>query len=284
VIFTARELAQIRRLEILAAKVTKGQLQGERQTARSGPGSGFRQHRAYSEGDPLRMVDWNVYARMESLVIKEFDAEEALDLLVIQDRSASMRGAAAHCAAKIAGALGSIALGTLDRVLWMPAGGGRPGDIYVGRARQMELLAAVDGEVSGPTDLIAAIQAQLSRQARGGVAFVISDFFDPAGATRALSFLTARRYQTRAILIEDPEALAPPPLGRTRMIDRETGETAIIDVTQGMIDEYRETLEARVRGLQAYCRRSGSGFLRVRADQPFFETVRAAIARGWLTP
>ena len=47
-IFTARELAQIRRLEILAARVAKGQLQGERQTARSGPGSGFRQHRAYT--------------------------------------------------------------------------------------------------------------------------------------------------------------------------------------------------------------------------------------------
>jgi uncharacterized protein (DUF58 family) len=166
----------------------------------------------------------------------------------------------------------------------MPAGGERKGDVYVGRARQSELLATVDGKSVGPTDLLGAIQAQLPRQARGGVAFVVSDFFDPAGATRALSFLTARRYQTRAILIEDPEALAPPPLGRTRMIDRETGETMVLDVTEAMVREYRETLEARVRGLQAYCRRSGAGFLRVRADQPFFETVHAAIARGWLTP
>jgi uncharacterized protein (DUF58 family) len=284
VIFTARDLAQIRRLEILAAKVAKGQLQGERQTARSGPGSGFRQHRAYTEGDPLRMVDWNVYARMESLVIKEFDAEEALDLLVIQDMSASMAGAGARCAAKVAGALGAIALGTLDRVLWMPAGGERRGDTYVGRARQMELLSVVDGKATGPTDLLAAIQAQLPKQARGGVAFVVSDFFDPAGATRALSFLTARRYQTRAIMVEDPEALAPPPLGRTRLVDRETGEAMILDVTEAMVKEYRRTLDARVRGLQAYCRRTGAGFLRVRADQPFFETVRAAIARGWLTP
>lgn len=282
-IFTSRELAQLRHLELLAAKVRKGQLHGERETARRGPGSGFREHRAYNLGDPLRTVDWNVYARMDALVVKEFDAEEALDLVVVQDQSASMDGPAALCAAKVAGGLGAVALSHLDRVVWIPAGGRRAAEQMSGRGRLMDLLGAVDAETAGATDLLGAVRKQLP-PGRAGVAFVISDFFDPKGATHALSYLLARRYLVRAILVEDAVALAAPPEGRARLVDRETGETLKLDVTPATVAAYQRVREARAHGLQAFCHRRGVGFLRVRADQPFFEIVRTAVARGWLTP
>jgi uncharacterized protein (DUF58 family) len=283
-IFTSREIAQLRHLEILAAKVSKGQLHGEREMKHPGPGSGFREHRAYHTGDEFRRVDWNVYARMESLVVKVFDAEEALDLVVVQDCSASMRGAAAVCAAKVGAALGVVALSHLDRVRWIAAGGRRGAETFVGRGRQGDLLDAVEAEASGRTDLLAAVQAGQPRNSRGGVAFVVSDFFDPAGATRALSFLLSRRYRVRAIEIEDAEALAPPPLGRTRLVDSETGDVLKLDITPEVLEAYRHAREQRTLGLQNFCRWAGVGFLRVRADQPFFEIVRTAIARGWLAP
>ncbi len=44
--FTAREMAQLRRLELMAAKMKRGVLQGEREVSRSGPGTSFREHRA----------------------------------------------------------------------------------------------------------------------------------------------------------------------------------------------------------------------------------------------
>ena len=37
--FTAREMAQLRRLELMAAKMKRGVLQGEREVSRSGPGN-----------------------------------------------------------------------------------------------------------------------------------------------------------------------------------------------------------------------------------------------------
>lgn len=282
--FTTREIAQLRRLEILAAKVRQGEVRGERQSARRGPGSGFREHRSYSEGDALRTIDWHVYARMRALVVKEFDAEEALDVVLVQDRSASMEGAAFTTAAKAAAGIGAIALSQQERVLWMPAGGvaPRPPEIFTGRPRFRDLLAAAAGQAGGATDLLAAVQAGLPRRARGGVAFVFSDFFDPKGATRALSFLASRRYQVRAILIEDPVRLAPPPAGRARLRDAETGATLRVDVTPEIAAAYVRAREMRVQGLRAFCRHGGFGFLRARADQPFFEIVRAAVARGWL--
>ncbi|MHC4409808.1 MAG: DUF58 domain-containing protein, partial [Planctomycetota bacterium] len=118
---------------------------------------------------------------------------------------------------------------------------------------------------------------------RGGLAFVISDFFDPQGATHGLSYLLARRYQVRVIEIEDPAALQEPPLGRTLLVDRETGRTLKVDITEDVLEAYRHAREQRAEGLRLFCKRSGAGFLRVRADQPFFEIVHNVIARGWLT-
>ena len=247
-----------------------------------GPGSGFREHRAYHPGDALRTVDWHVYARMDALVVKEFDAEEALDLVLLQDCSASMQGAAARCAARVCAALGAIALQQLDRVLWMPVGGSRPAESFSGRGRLADLLEKVDAMAWGRTDLLGAARANLPRAARGGVAFFVSDFFDPRSATDAVTFLLGRRYRVNAILVEDREALKPPPFGRVKLVDRETGESKKLDLTPETVAEYRRAREARIEGLRHFCRRGGAGFQRVRADQPFFEIVRAAIARGWL--
>ena len=282
-IFDARELAQLRRLEILASKVARGQLHGEREMKRAGPGSGFREHRQYQTGDSLRQVDWNVYARTDDLVVKVFDAEEALDLVLLQDRSASMRGAAANTAAKVSAALGAVALNQLDRVVWIPVGGSRGGETFAGKQRQADLFAAAEGEPGGDTDILGALRAHLPRAHRGGLAFVISDFFDPLGATRGLSYLLARRFQVRVIEIEDPAALQEPPLGRTLLVDRETGRTIKLDITEEVLDAYRHAREQRALGLRHFCKRGGAGFLRVRADQPFFEIVHNAIARGWLS-
>ncbi len=275
-ILSAREVAQVRQLGLLAEKVRRGQLQGEREMRRAGPGSGFREHRAYHPGDALRRVDWNVYARMDALAVKEFDAEEALDLLLVHDASASMRGGAALCAAKVCAALGMIARAQRERVQYLRMGGR-------GGGRSGEGLDAIDSEVSGGTDLLAALRGALPRQARGGVAFVVSDFFDPKGAAAALSRLLAHRYRVRALLIEDMQALQPPPPGRTRLVDSETGEAVRLDINRETTELYHRAREARALGLGAFCRRTGIGFLRVRAEQPLFEIVRAAIARGWLS-
>jgi hypothetical protein len=195
-----------------------------------------------------------------------------------------MRGAAAQCAAKVGAALGVVALSHLDRVRWIAAGGRRGTETFVGRGRQADLLDMVEAEAAGRTDLLAAVRTGQPRTSRGGVAFVVSDFFDPQGATRALSYLLSRRYRVRAIEIEDSEALAPPPLGRTRLVDSETGAVMKLDITPEVLEAYRQARETRTAGLASFCRWAGVGFLRVRADQPFFEIVRTAIARGWLAP
>ena len=50
----------------------------------------FAEYRQYVEGDDLRHVDWNVFARTERIYLKRFKGETNSQLLILLDASASM--------------------------------------------------------------------------------------------------------------------------------------------------------------------------------------------------
>ena len=83
-------MARLEKLEVVARKVMAGEFRGDTRTRRRGAGSLFRGHKSYAQGDDLRFLDWNVYSRLGELLVKEFDAEENLDLVIVLDASGSM--------------------------------------------------------------------------------------------------------------------------------------------------------------------------------------------------
>ena len=50
----------------------------------------FAEYRAYTPGDDLRHVDWNVYARTERAYLKRYRGETNSQLTLMLDSSASM--------------------------------------------------------------------------------------------------------------------------------------------------------------------------------------------------
>src|SRR6266481_8006424 len=46
--------------------------------------------REYAEGDDLRFLDWNAFARLDDLTIRTFRADRQLEITVLVDASASM--------------------------------------------------------------------------------------------------------------------------------------------------------------------------------------------------
>ena len=67
----------------------------------------------------LRYVDWNIYRRLDRLLVKVFTAEEEMNIYLLVDTSRSMaEGTPAKIdyAKKVAAALGYIGLKNLDRV------------------------------------------------------------------------------------------------------------------------------------------------------------------------
>src|SRR4030081_1410752 len=93
-------LASISGLELVARTVVDGFVSGLHRSPDFGFSQEFAEYRAYTEGDDLRHVDWNVYARTERAYLKRYRGETNSQLTLLLDASASM-GFSSHNTTKI---------------------------------------------------------------------------------------------------------------------------------------------------------------------------------------
>src|SRR5246127_4505673 len=83
-------LASISGLDLVAKTVVDGFVAGLHRSPDFGFSQEFAEYRAYTEGDDLRHVDWNVFARTERAYLKRYRGETNTQLLILLDTSASM--------------------------------------------------------------------------------------------------------------------------------------------------------------------------------------------------
>ncbi len=81
---------KIIRLDLLAKSVVEGFLTGLHRSPFHGFSVEFAEHRQYNHGDPLKHIDWKVYARTNKLFLKKFEEETNLRTHIILDNSSSM--------------------------------------------------------------------------------------------------------------------------------------------------------------------------------------------------
>src|SRR5258707_898456 len=88
--FDPAVLARIKNLQIVARMVVEGFISGLHRSPHHGSSPDFAEYRAYTTGDDLRNVDWNVYARPDRHYIKKFEGETNTRVYIALDISASM--------------------------------------------------------------------------------------------------------------------------------------------------------------------------------------------------
>src|SRR5919205_2810162 len=88
--FDADFLKRVERLHLIAKRLDWAGAGGEHAASRKGYSLEFSDYRRYQRGDDLRYVDWNIYRRLDRLVLKVFTAEEELNVYVLVDTSGSM--------------------------------------------------------------------------------------------------------------------------------------------------------------------------------------------------
>src|SRR5262245_18829150 len=71
-LFDNEFLKKLEYLELIARRLVFGRQQAARASIRKGASVEFKDFREYSPGDDPRTVDWSVYARLGTLVIKLF--------------------------------------------------------------------------------------------------------------------------------------------------------------------------------------------------------------------
>src|SRR5438094_7402857 len=83
-------LASINGLDLIAKTVVDGFVAGLHRSPDFGFSQEFAEYRAYTPGDDLRHVDWNVFARTERMYLKRYRGETNTQLTVLVDTSDSM--------------------------------------------------------------------------------------------------------------------------------------------------------------------------------------------------
>jgi uncharacterized protein (DUF58 family) len=93
-------LAGLSHLDLVAKTVVDGFVAGLHKSPDFGFSQEFAEYRAYTPGDDLRHVDWNVFARTERAYLKRYRGETNSQLTLMLDTSASM-GYSSHKITKL---------------------------------------------------------------------------------------------------------------------------------------------------------------------------------------
>ena len=264
-VFDSAFLKRLEALRVALRRFTGGPREGERPGLRRGGSSVFHSHRSYAQGDDIRAIDWNLYARLGSLFVRERTRDDAPELHVVVDTSPSMEFGAPtklDLARKLAAALGYLVAGEGGDVsLWTGAGSRR----FRGPSSASGWLDAA-ASASGP----GSVSDSLARIEGRGLAVVISDFWDD-GVDKVMTGLAGAGHALTLLHLLAREELEPAFQGRVMITDSEGASSVTRFVGDEELAQYRTLLEEHVHRWRAWAAKREASYVRCASDVPFEE-------------
>jgi len=280
-----------KRLEYLALvsrRVFAGRTRAEQRSRKAGAGVEFADYRRYYPGDDYRQIDWNVYGRIDRLVLRLYEQEEDLSVYLLLDCSGSMAFGTPRkldYGKQIAAALAYVALNHLDRVsvsaladvvtARMPPTRGRNRIFPI-----FDFLRPL--QASGGTRLADAVGTFVAQNKRRGVAVLISDLYDPAGFEAALDRLRYARFEPHVVHLVDPREGVPAARGDVELIDAETGERRQATLTPRLLERYAQAYRAHQERVASACVQKQVGLFALDVRTPVEDAMLHLLRRGGL--
>ena len=292
------QLERIKGLTVVARRVVDGALHGLHRSRNFGLSVEFAQHRQYTPGDEPKHLDWQVLARSDRYVVKQFEQETNLRAVIVLDASRSMAFAgptasrvgatddaadeqAAYLRSKLrygqelAASLGylmlrqgdSVGLITCsDRIRQQVPPRAAPG--HIGSICQ----ALLETDAAGTTDLAGVVDQLAMRLRRRSLVVLVSDLFDdPDNVVAALGRLHHRGHEVIVYQVLDRHELrfdlGLAGRGMTIIRDMETGQEfdGEPNLIRGLV---RRQVSAFLARLDAGARRYGIDLVRCDTHQP----------------
>lgn len=276
-------LAKLRSLSLpLRRLVAEGRSSGRHRSRWRGPSHEFAQHRPYAPGDELKALDWKVFARQDRFYVREYQAEQSLNAMVLLDASGSMGFGAKWAMAR------SLAMAAAYLVL---AEGDEAGmTLFDTAARetiparssfaQLELLdkSVSEALTGGESDLPAVLEEAAARLSRRSLVVIVSDLLGDAERVVSVArAFKARRHELLVLQVLDPAEISFPYDGNVVFEGLEGGEL-FCDATS-VAALYRAEMAKRLRLYEATFHRSDVLYGLFTTDRPWTEQLTRLLAR-----
>jgi len=246
----------------------------------------FADHRPYRPGDDLRLVDWNVYRRLRTVLVRLFHEDRNVHAGVVLDASASMGTGTppkADHGATLAAALALVGLTRRDTVTLSLAGGTARRSRL--RGHQLASFAAVlstleAAEPDGVPDLAQAIH-RLTDRGRLDRAVLISDLLvEPEVRLAALRALASAARRPVLLHVLAADELEPDLSRGLEAVDAETGETVHVGAGAVSARAYADALAAYLRSVRERCAGLRIGYVLAPTSVPVRTLVLDALRQA----
>jgi len=230
-------IKEIKRIELRARFMASEVLSGEYESTFKGQGMEFDEVREYVPGDEVRMIDWNVTARMNRPFVKVFKEEREMTIMILVDVSRSLLMGSSgktkqRSAAELAALMALLATRNNDRVGLLTFGSAvetfippQKGRGHVWRIIRTILKPQADG--SRTSNLGEALQHAQRVLKRRATVIVISDFFVDSFRARLLPL--AKQHDVLLARMVDPWELASSGRGLVSVQDLESNALSQVD-------------------------------------------------------
>jgi len=231
-------LKKVRKLEIRTKGMVNNIFGGEYQSAFKGRGMEFSEVRAYTYGDDIRQIDWNVTARTGEPYLKMFEEEREQTLMLCVDISpsgifGSKNQSKMDLAIEICAVLAFSAIKNSDKVglvlfsdIIEKVVPPKKGRLHVLRLIRELFTTEPTGRGTDISEVLSYVNRLLNRRA---IVVLFSDFQDEAYDKQMK--ITNRKHDLVNIVINDDLEEELPDLGIIPMRDAETGKEVLVDTS-----------------------------------------------------
>src|SRR6204780_3073570 len=276
-------LAGISHLDLVAKTVVDGFVAGLHRSPDFGFSQEFAEYRAYTPGDDLRHVDWNVFARTERAYLKRCRGEANSLLTVLLDASNSMKYTS-HTVSKmdyaryVAASLFYLAIKDQRDAAGLIVFDDEVRNYIRPSTRQGQLQRLLGGlELAEPrarTDFAKPLNHFQEFLRRRGLVLMISDFYEsPERIIRTVEPLRFHGNEVVLFHVLDPQEIHPRIAEPSTLVDLETREQ--MEVTpEYMREEYRPKIDAHIEQLRDLARGAGMDYHLLVTDRPLDGALR----------
>ncbi len=271
-------ISKLNSLELKAKTVVEGFMVGLHKSPYHGFSAEFSQHRSYMQGDPIKNIDWKLYAKTDRYFIKQFEEETNLTAHIVLDVSKSMdfKHSGLITKSEYANTLAASLIYLLNKqrdavglVLYSDKIENYIVPKSVKTYLNLLLKTITDQKLSGKTNTSICLNSVAEKIKKRGLVIIISDLFDsPESVISALKHFHYKKNEVIVFQIID-KTEKDFNYGRDAIfVDMETGEEITTQSSQ-IQKSYQTAFSEYNNLLKTECAKYGIDYNLIDTNEPY---------------